>query len=61
MPLDIRDRYTALLGVPESHLLDDGVYTCQVFITINNMARLKKEGRVPLFREHISMIDLLSN
>lgn len=32
LPLDLKDRYTALLGVPESHLLDDGVYTCQVLI-----------------------------
>lgn len=52
MPLDIKDRYTALLGVPESHILDDGVYTCQVFITHH----VDRE-RVRFCREHILLID----
>lgn len=30
LPLDVKDRYTALLGIPEAHPLDAGVYTCQV-------------------------------
>lgn len=30
LPLDTKDRYTAFLAIREAHLLDDGVYTCQV-------------------------------
>lgn len=45
LPLDLKDRYTALLGVPESHLLDDGVYTCQVLISSCTMSFTRGKRR----------------
>lgn len=30
LPLDTRDRYTALLGITHADVLDEGQYTCQV-------------------------------